>query len=408
MSNKLDALIGFYTKTLLDVGVYDADGQGALSYNDGKAAVPVTISSKRLVLPIKAVLQEADWDSTIPFHPLSEQLNQGPSPVLSAFKSYVTFRIASVVRELVLGLVDVAIEPKRHKGLGHKAAKFLALLPEVDQKTHDTLRRIFDHVGVAPERHLITLYLKDGGSDKGDLRSCNVSFPVFDDAYTDDPTTLFGVKMPRKTKDKALCVAILEYVLGTVDERELFTSGSTDGEAPYFHSILLAFDKIATRLNGLIEIHGAGCPQLKPLAFNLDWKAELLEFGKFAKLNGPAAPPLPGNRGLISDSDAPADNPYTADHGAIPEVDTVSERPRDNGVRHVDRHSRDRDRDERAPASTGTRRSLSEVLGNRSSRDRDERNDRDRGRNDRDDRDRHSRDRYERDRPRGRSSSRDW
>lgn len=377
MSNKSEALNGFYSKVLLDVGIFDADGEGMLSYHDGSTPKPVTISKRRLVLPIRNILRDGDWTTRIPFHPLSEQLNQGPSPVLNAFKNYIVERIKGTVREMCIALMDVAIEPKRHKKLSHKAAQFLSGLTDPDQKSHDTLRKVLDAVGPEPERHLITLFLKNGGA-KGDLRSCFVSFPILDDAHNDDPLLMFGVKMPRKTKDKANCVAVLEYVLGNQEERAEYSTGSADGEAPYFHSLLLTFNKLAKRLNDLIDIHEASCPQLVGFKFNLDWQGELDTFSSFAKTNGPAAPALPGNRGV--DSDVERKNAYESGEDDVGDIDTRVER---------ESNRRDRDDDDVEPARReesggGLRRSWREASsGRRDERDDDRDRDRSPGRRER-------------------------
>lgn len=394
MSTKIKELNEFYTQVLLDVGVFDADGEGMLSYNDGSKAKPVTISKKRLCLPTTAILKAGEWDSRIPFHPFSEQLNQGPSPVLNAFKNYIQERLKVTVREIATALMDLAIEPKRHKSIGAKASKFMLELVGADQKTADTLRKVLEaSESAAADKRLLGLFLKNGGKD-GALRTCHVSFPIMDDAYTDDTSVMHGVKMPRKTKDKAHIVALMDYVLGDKEAREAYTTGSSDGEAPYFHALLSAFQKIATHLNDLIKLHTTGCPQLAGFEFQLGWAETMEEFEKFAKTHGPAVPMLPGNRGVDSDEarkevEAPRPSAYEAadeDLGLVEEAPRRSSR-RDRDDRDDRTERREERRDERREDDGGKHRSLSDILGKRRRDDDDDDYDR-RGRRDRGGRDR--------------------
>jgi len=411
MSTKIKELNEFYANVLHDVGIVDADGEGMLShYHEGKPK-PVTISKKRLCLPLMSVLKAAEWDVRIPFHPFSEQLNQGPSPVLNAFKGYVHQRLKNTIYTIAIALMDLAIEPKRHKSVGAKASKFMLELVGADQKTADTLRKVLDNAmsSNAPDKRLLGLTLKNGGTD-GALRTCHVSFPVMDDAGTEDQTVFAGVKMPRKTKDKAHLVALLNYVLGDDEARAAYTSGSSDGEAPYFHAILQSFLKIAQHLNHLIKLHGTGCPELVGFEFQLDWAETMDEFGKFAASHGPAVPMLPGNRGVDSDEIAKQEraNVYESSAEDVGLVEEQPARADDRDEREpMSRRAAERDREreyersERRDNDGVVHRKLADVLGRRS-RDDDDRG-RDRDRADRGGRSwrRHDNDRDDRGRGRG-------
>lgn len=300
MTSKLETLVKFEADVLRDVGVFDATGEGLLSYLAGDIPKPVSIANKRLCLTTREILTAGQWESRIAFSPLSEQISQGPSPVLNAFKEYVQLRLKGTIKTLALGLMELAIDQKRHKGLKAEAAKFLTHVVEADQKTYDTLVRVLNAVGDAPEKRLVSLFLKNGG-ENGALRSCVVSFPIMDDADNEDTTTFFGVKMARKTKDKHLIVSLLNYVLGDEEERKSFTKSSSDGEAPYFHSLLLSFHAMATRLNKLIDIHKGGISHLADVRFELAWTEQLVDFTNFAATHSRAVPALPGNRGKERD-----------------------------------------------------------------------------------------------------------
>lgn len=300
MSSKLETLLDFDSKVLADVGVVDCDGGGMLSYLHGDKFKPVTIDGKRLVLPFKQFLRDGDWTKRIAWHPLAEQINEGPSPILNATKNYITERLSGTFREIALSLMALAAEPKRHKALSAKAAKFLKPLVEADQKTVDTLRKVLDQVTPAPEKRSVSLFLQNGAKT-GALRTCNVSFPILDEAENDDTKTFFGVKMPRTTKDKELIVAVFEYILGDKDLRDTYTKVSNNTDAPYLHCLLLSFHALAERFNNLITLHAPACPELKKQEFGLEWTSYLDDFENFSKTYGVAVPSLPGNSGVDAD-----------------------------------------------------------------------------------------------------------
>lgn len=364
--SKQEAVLEFSANVLKDVGVFDASGEGFLSYLAGDLPKPVTIGPKRLCLPVRAILDDGQWDQRIAFAPLAEQISQGPSPVLNAFKEFVQLRLKETFKAVILSLMELAIDQKRHKGLKADAAKFLQLLVEADQKTMDTLVRVLNAVGTAPEKRLVSLFLKNGG-EGGALRSCVVSFPIMEDAPAEDTTTFFGVKMARKTKDKHLIVNLLEYVLGNEEERKAFTKSSNDGEAPYFHSLLLSFHAMASHLNKLIDRHKAACSHLDGLRFELAWTEQLVDFTNFAQTHGRVIPVLPGNRGKEREEAIKKEAlELSADDLGLAEED----RPRRNSDER-DRERNRRDEPERERSWRDSRREEPEERGSRRDRDYD-------------------------------------
>lgn len=407
MSSKLERLNAFHTNLLADVGVFDKSGEGMLSWMNNGEPCPVTISKKRLVIPTKPILREADWEKRIAFAPLSEQINQGPSPVLNALKAYIHTRLTETIKTLGIELMSLAVDVKRQKNLPTAAATYLKDLPDADQKTLDTLQRVFQAVTDAPERRIVTIYLAPKG-ENGALRTCKVGFPILADADNDDPTEFFGVKMPRKTKDKALIVALLKYILGDEETREGFTQHSRSTDAPYFHSLLLTFSKFVEHLNALIERHSKVCDRLIGLEFQYGWKEEVENFETFAADHLHVLPPLAGNKGASTKDtgkerkpayewDEPEDDEPVREKESKSEkidlpweddpapADTQGELSRSRVRREQEdreeRPNRRRDDDRR---QSGVRTaSLNDLLRGRRDDDRDDRDDRRGGRDDR-------------------------
>ena len=382
MSTKLDSLLDFYLKLLLDVGVFDKDGKGLLSYDQGGTAHPVSLNGTRLCLPTREIMRDGDWTARTAFHPMSEQINQGPSPVLNAFKAYIVERIKPVYKLIAVELAELVADHTRHKGISTKAAKFMKPLVGFDDTTTKTLEKILKRTSAdIPEKRLVSIFLQSGGGN-GILRSCSVSFPVMDDADTEDQTTFFEVNMPRKTKDKALIVALLKYVLGDAAD---FTGEVKGGDAPYFESLLISFRKVAEHLNGLIELHGKECPVLKDFRFQLEWTDVLDEFGTFCEKYGVAVPALPGNVGIDPEPEdeegESTRSVFETTAGQVGDIDlpfSKESENRDGGGSSIYRSgaARGRDRDE-SDRGLDTRRSssgdvsIADILRNGGSRERE-------------------------------------
>lgn len=397
MSSKLETKLEFDRQLLLDVGIFDKDNNGFMTVDLAGTPTPVTIGGKRLVLTTKELLREGEWEDRIAFHPLSEQITQGPSAVLNALKNYIGERAKETLIAIIDALGELATDVKRQKPLSAKAAKYLSLFngQEFDATTLKTLRAVLKATSNVPEKRFLNIFLQNGG-EKGYLRTCQIAFPFMEDDDASDTTTYFGVKMPRKTKDKALIIALLEYVLGNEEERKtLYTRGVKDGDAPYLHSLLLSFKALADRINDLIEIHGKACQNLKPLKLDLLWAAELENFDEFVRTYGVSVPALPGNVGVEDDElgveeekPEPKSSVFTSDEEDVGgKVDV----PWDEDDRRPSSRERDRDRkedrrerdyDDRRDERRGGK-SMADLLNRRRGEENDRGRERERDRDDR-------------------------
>lgn len=301
MKNK--ALNSFYEKLLNDVGIQDG-GEGKLSIAKLNGTLsPVTVDGKRLALPTRENLKSND-DGLIMFHPASEQLMSGPSPVLDALREYIMVRIyctgIAIARSAMAISLDTALQ-KKVRGSGNE---LMRALTSSDKKMSETLDKVLDNIGLTPDNRMYNIFLVASGSKENPrgLRTAKVSFPILDDANSDDTTEFFKVKMPRKTKDKPCITALLAAILDVDLEKEhLKEYTSTLRQAPYFHSLITAFYDIATHQNKLIDSLSKADENIKGLEYNLDWSEEFDDFENFVKKVGHAVPLLPGNQGKLID-----------------------------------------------------------------------------------------------------------
>lgn len=402
-------LLEFYEKLLNDANVFNDNGDGYLSAHHGTQVIPLTIDKRRLVLPVDDLLREGRWDEYIAFHPMSEKANRGESPVLKAFKAYIVLRLTSPFKYLLKELMHFASSPKLHKGAkpAPKAAEYLKLLSGVDAKAYDAVQSIIKAMDKDPNNRLVSIYLKRGGTGEDDyIRTAVVGFPIMDEFDRDDDT-VFGVKMSAKTK--AAVKVLIEYILGDEDARKMYTVGTKNLDAPYFHCLISAFYKLANRFNVLLERHKKQLPDAAEAMFGLEWAQQLDELAMYRGLiptqNGnegvPLTPdgkedtsaPVPAvaartfNRQSQNEADLPFDvddrdngrrgAPATAAREEKPASGTVDydtwKRNRDGGD---DDRNRDRDRDDRGSRYDRDRDSRSSSPYRQGFRDADAQDDR--------------------------------
>ena len=291
-------IIDFYRALLADVSVRDINSDGFLSAIHGDQVFDLEVDGKRLVLPTQEILRGGNWDKRVAFHPLSENINRGESPVLKALKDYIWLRINTTLGALLRSLMETACTPETHKKLGGpKVAAYLKNLGDVDDKTFAALEKVGKTITKNPNRRLVSIYLKHGSKGgEGFARQAVVSFPIFDDLNAEGDT-VFDVKM--RPKDKQAIKNLLEYILGDAETRELYSYGSKNLEAPYFHALLNSFYKLATRLNSIVKVHEKhlGCGD--ELKFDLGWAEQLDNFALYRGV----IPVQSGNEGELLNKD---------------------------------------------------------------------------------------------------------
>lgn len=289
----------FYEPILEGLSIKDLTGDGRLStvFNPEKPS-PVTVNGKRLCLPIKDILRAGKKDDQIIFHPLSENVTRGESETIKALRDYIQWRNQTVVVLLATELGRVAATPGEHKNYPAKAKKYLQLLPDFDERTYTYLLKLLKAVKPDPDRRIISITLRQGSKSKDDgtLRSCQVHFPIFEDFEKDD-LEIFEVKMPSK-KAKQRIAKLFEIILG---DRESYSYGSRNMDAPYLHALLTSHARLAEQLNGVVHVHEKilGEELAAQLTTNLDWLPGLEEFAVLRNM----VPPQSGNEGAIKVAD---------------------------------------------------------------------------------------------------------
>lgn len=304
-------IIDLYKSMLQSVN-FVVDDNHLISYVIGNNKVPVQVSGKRLVLPVHDVLSNPDWNATIAFHPLSEAIIRGESPVFRKLKIACLSRLTTVATCLVTELMGIAVDHDYHKKLSPTQNEFLDLIPNVKEETLTKLEKLLDVVSIDGDHRFVNMYIKRGGEWKGKKyqRVCVVDFPLIQELRSEG-TYACGVNLT-SLKNKKAILALVNYVLPDA-EGETYSFGSNSMAAPNLHALLTSYSKIATKLNKITNLFKK----------HLDNPGELhIELG-FDKFIGDLAqyrdmiPSLSGNEGDAGESNDTASKPHV-----VPSVNT--------------------------------------------------------------------------------------
>lgn len=293
MSQK--ALIEFYEGFLNSICLYpNDDGLISLQYPDSTGEVhqkPATVNGKRLVLPIPKVLKDSDWDQVIAFHPLSENLLRGESEVIKMLKTTVIFRLMSVSAQLLTELMEIASDTSRHSELNVTQSKFLACVPDANEKCLKVLGKVLTRHA----KMLFTVYqLREAKLGDDEFRRvAMVTFPIHEELNRDD-TMIFDVDCGSK-KNKRTIAALFEYVFPDMGDVTKWSAGSTSQTCPYFDSLARAYVHVGSRLNKLTKMYKKFLDHYDLMHIDLDWTPGLDSL----KLWSGRIPALPGNEGAL-------------------------------------------------------------------------------------------------------------
>lgn len=284
-------------KSILQSLDVTSDSQGLLSFNYAGKSMPAVVSlgpdnERRLALPTHERLRTGDWNGLVAFHPLSENLLRGESPVLRKLKGIIHFRLTSIFVDLLQQFVALAADPDRHAGLSPKAQILLSAMPDADTKTVAAVRKIIEASTLEGANKFFSIYLKRGANFKGQKvsRAAIVNMPIMDEFDREDGH-VFGVQL--RKKDFAGLQRMIEYILPDCDDAEEYSAGSTSMVAPYFEALIQAYVNVAKRFNQIIKVHTKQLENVDELITDLSWHDEDADLSKYRDV----IPPLAGNDG---------------------------------------------------------------------------------------------------------------
>lgn len=269
---------------------YDVDDTGLVSVvtpTGTKAAAKV--DGARLVIPTTQRLRDGFTEDLQPFHPLCESISRkGTSPVLQHMQRAVKQHLGFLVSYLADALVDLSLNTHLHKDMPPDMSDVLMKLTNITDKTKTILDALIP--AAHKQNKLVTVYLKGAGTFAGQKvnRIAVIRFPILDELDNDaDKDRVLGIKVP--AKQRKIISNLLRLVVPFGDSPEEYSAGTNTRVAPFFTAFLLAYHKIATRLNQSINRYAGplGLP-LKPIElFPLEWLEEFPKiYNQIPTLNG--------------------------------------------------------------------------------------------------------------------------
>ena len=288
------SVLNFYNKVITSLG-YIVEENGLVSKEFGNKKTPVYFrngdTQLRLTLPTRQFLENPDWNSLCPFHPLSENTVKGESVVIKELKDMVELRVTDCVTTLMMELMEIAVDKANHKKLSPAQKKFLSLVPEANEKTLTNLSKVLCSLSNKGDRKICSFYIKRGGSIDGTpfKRVGVVSFPIIEELNKEDKS-IFEVKL--STAEKKAIKNLFYYILPEADVAGKYNFGSGDEIAPNFHALCGSYLKVMAVINAKIQLFKEK-EEIINLYRDIDWDVELNDLSKLYN----EIPPLAYNDG---------------------------------------------------------------------------------------------------------------
>lgn len=289
-------ILSNYQSLLESIGMI-VNPEGTVHTQTDDGVVPTTINGLQLILPLPDQLRDPDWETSVAFHPLSEQINAGESLVQRTLCLWINARLTTTLRVLAQEIALLAADTERHRHLTIRQSKILRDIPTLDEKTVKKLINIFKRATLDGEYRLINLYQARGKELNGTLypRVTFIEFPILTRLTAvangdTDEVDVFGVNSLSKN-DLSSLIGLFTLITGAPAN---YSFGSNQSNAPFFHSALGAYANLATHFNGLIDLLDGAIDDIGELHIGLDWKPGLLD--ELSAFIG-KIPPLEHNRG---------------------------------------------------------------------------------------------------------------
>lgn len=322
MSAKHDELLGFYRGVLKAVDIAPAEESDDLLYfppgatdNKGKPLfIKATVEGKQWVMPSKEVLKASPWEEKMAFHPLSESFTSADSQTFNRLKSLVNVKLNGLVAAILIRLMEFAADTDAHKAMPAKVGRYLKELGGVKKVTAERLADIVKRTSMDnAQRRLVNVFVKRRANIDGELysRGAITTFPILDQ-LVDGEDKIFGVSVSKR--DRAAIEGLIRFVLPDADDLAAYSVGSNGHTAPSFLVLLGAFAKVAKRLNEVLDTHAPLFTDVDDLKIELDWEEVIDDKEAIEKLAN-CIPPLPGNVGSTSKSEADAPQAHGNDRG---------------------------------------------------------------------------------------------
>lgn len=265
---------------------------GNIALRVAEMQVPLPFGSGRvMVMPTPEILRNPSWHTMQPFHPLCESFLRGQSPVIQKLRDLVNVRLSQVICAIMCEFMALAADTTQHASIPPSQVGILTLLEDVDAKTMDALTSVLSKISPLEKNKIVNVFLSSNAKLDGTKyrRVAAVSFPI-NDQFESKEHQIFGVHM--RKKDKLAIKKLFDYVLPKNDVIQHYSYGTDSMVAPYFLSLMNAFNNVVAVLN--MHVHNFRKIFVEAnLHTDMTWITELSNLDRFTGI----IPALPGNVG---------------------------------------------------------------------------------------------------------------
>lgn len=317
MTDKIETIYDFYD-SLLTVAGYETDADGTIWLAGGKDRTQVSLSGKKVVLPLKSRLKEPRDDEMF-FHPLCEQMQRYESEIFKFIKRSLTVKLISATANIGSGLLKLQENPQLQRNMSIEQIEVIKGISEFDKNSTDAwVKMLMRPLGVDKFRMdlwPIHIYLKRNGTfgGKNYRRVASTSFPFAVNIINGEVLYSENGKNSFRGKDYTMFSEVFQAIWPNAkDPGEEYNAGWNDAVAPYLSSFLIAFKKLATRLNYLSDLFKAEFDEVTATDSHIDlsWYDLLIQddLKDYTTFSG-AIPQLKGNTGDLTEEGDPEEKP---------------------------------------------------------------------------------------------------
>ena len=306
-----DALRKFYENLLpiagLEIGSDDFLNTFSINTDNEKEFCPMMVNNLPVIFPTDSVLREGKWKDRVGFHPLSESVTRGISPMLVSMSTAMKFKFFQAIFHIGVALINVTKESREGtvKNLPAKLVEALGPLPKtVDAKTLSFFSKVIT-ASNETDKAVLKICIKRNGSILGTdyKRTASIYFPIYDqlvEAIAEKQTEFWGVTAARKS-DLVVVKEILEIMLPDLDDENRYAVGTFASTAPYLDVFMRCAVKVQESLNNAMDILDKHIPSTLRLAFhaNTEWLEEVTDLAGLRNI----VPPLKFNEGEITEEE---------------------------------------------------------------------------------------------------------
>lgn len=287
-------LLKFYEDIMTTADVVVSEN-GMLDYNilDGEGkiqdVVPITLRLNEtekdlpLVLPTIEVLENADLNEVVVFHPATEVVYNGESETLSKLTNVLNIKLIKEFTNAFQAILELRANTAVHAGLTLSQGKLIDNLPDPRKTTGEYYASITRKITTLNFR-IVSLLLRRGGEIDGVKyqRTCTL-FPNI----LAEEQPLFDVN---GSKDN---IALVRGIYNKIIPKNLET-GSMDKGCPYLKALLSTYVATAEHINKIRKTLGKHKGNIQHI--NVDWFEQVDDIKEMQKMSSLNA--FPGNAGL--------------------------------------------------------------------------------------------------------------